>query len=76
MTNHDNGHVIGLAHHAAAAAREHHVHRAARLRDDERLDGVLPRAHALRQRQGTTARMEIQPGYAAVLNLATAAPSR
>ena len=36
----------------------------------------LPRAHALLQRQGTTARMEIQPGYAAVLSLATAAPSR
>ena len=36
----------------------------------------LPRAHALLRRQGTAARMEIQPGYAAVLALATAAPSR
>ena len=36
----------------------------------------LPRAHALLQRQGTTARMEIQPGYAAVLLRATTAPSR
>ncbi|MBL8349352.1 MAG: fatty acid desaturase family protein [Burkholderiaceae bacterium] len=32
----------------------------------------LPRAHALLQRQGTTARMEIQPGYRAVLRLASA----
>ena len=36
----------------------------------------LPRAHALLQRQGTTARMEIEPGYAAVLQRATSAPAR
>jgi fatty acid desaturase len=36
----------------------------------------LPRAHALLRRQGTTARMEVQPGYAAVLALATTVPSR
>ena len=35
----------------------------------------LPRAHALLRRQGTSARMEIQPGYTAVLRLATT-PSR
>lgn len=31
----------------------------------------LPRAHALLRRQGTTSRMEIQPGYRAVLRLAS-----
>ena len=36
----------------------------------------LPRAHALLQRQGTTARMEIEPGYAAVLQRATAVAAR
>lgn len=36
----------------------------------------LPRAHALLQRRGTTTRMEIQPGYAAVLRLATTAAAR
>jgi fatty acid desaturase len=36
----------------------------------------LPRAHALLQRQGTTARMEIEPGYVAVLQRATRAPAR
>ena len=36
----------------------------------------LPRAHALLQRQGTTARMEIAPGYGAVLQRATAVPAR
>ena len=34
----------------------------------------LPKAHALLQAQGTTKRMEIKPGYAAVLRLASAAP--
>jgi fatty acid desaturase len=33
----------------------------------------LPRAHALLQASGTTARMEVQPGYLQVLRLATAA---
>ena len=33
----------------------------------------LPQAHALLQARGTTARMEIKPGYAAVLRLASAA---
>ena len=33
----------------------------------------LPRAHRLLQARGTTARMEVQPGYAAVLRLATTA---
>ena len=33
----------------------------------------LPRAHALLRRSGSTARMEVQPGYAAVLRLAAAA---
>lgn len=33
----------------------------------------LPRAHALLQQRGTAARMEVQPGYAQVLRLATAA---
>lgn len=33
----------------------------------------LPQAHALLQQRGTTARMEVQPGYAQVLRLATAA---
>jgi fatty acid desaturase len=33
----------------------------------------LPRAHALLHARGTTARMEIKPGYAAVLRLASAA---
>ena len=33
----------------------------------------LPHAHALLRAQGTTQRMEVQPGYAAVLRLATAA---
>ena len=32
----------------------------------------LPRAHRLLQARGTTARMEVQPGYLAVLRLATA----
>ena len=34
----------------------------------------LPKAHALLQRAGTTARMEVQPGYLRVLRLATARP--
>jgi fatty acid desaturase len=33
----------------------------------------LPQAHALLQRRGVTARMEVQPGYAAVLRLAAPA---
>jgi fatty acid desaturase len=36
----------------------------------------LPRAHALLRRRGVTARMEIQPGYSAVLKLATTAAPR
>ena len=32
----------------------------------------LPQAHALLQRRGVTARMEVQPGYATVLRLAAA----
>lgn len=32
----------------------------------------LPKAHALLQQRGITARMEVQPGYATVLRLATA----
>ena len=34
----------------------------------------LPKAHALLQQAGTTARMEVQPGYLRVLRLATAQP--
>ncbi len=33
---------------------------------------TLPKAHALLQQRGITARMEVQPGYAAVLRLAAA----
>ena len=33
----------------------------------------LPQAHALLRQRGVTARMELQPGYAQVLRLATAA---
>lgn len=35
----------------------------------------LPLAHALLRQRGVTARMELQPGYARVLRLATAAPA-
>lgn len=34
----------------------------------------LPRAHRLLAGRGVTARMELQPGYAAVMRLASAAP--